>query len=97
MVISNFQMRTKYHIQELNIQVLVFLTHDKGMELITRRYCHPAELGLFFKSSISMTVSLWVFIFCWQIYLFTFNDTSQESSFLKEVAFMVEEEGWGCH
>ena len=44
-----------------------------------------------------MTVSLWVFIFCWQIYLFTFNDTSQESSFLKEAAFMVEEEGWGCH
>ena len=44
-----------------------------------------------------MTVSLCMFIFCWQIYLFTFKDTSQESSFLKEVAFMVEEEGWGCH
>ena len=55
-----------------------------------------------------MTVSLCVFIFCWYIYLFTFKDPSQESSFLKEVAFMVEEEeeeeeeeegggGWGCH
>ena len=39
---------TLYHIRELS-QVLVFPKHDKGMELITRRYCDPAELGLLKK------------------------------------------------
>ena len=46
------------------------------------------NLDSFKKSSISMTVSLCVFIFvCRFIYLFTFKDPSQESSFLKEVGF----------
>ena len=39
---------TLYHIRELS-QVLVFPKHDKGMELITRRYCDHAELGLLKK------------------------------------------------
>lgn len=52
---------TLYHIRELS-QVLVFPKHDKGMELITRRYCDHAELGLLKKkSTILMTVSLCVF------------------------------------
>ena len=35
--------RTKYQ------KYSFFSTHNKGMELITRRYCHPAELGLLKK------------------------------------------------
>ena len=52
-------------------QVLVFPTHNKGMELVTRRYCHPVELGLFQKSTSFMIASVCVFYLSIYIYLFT--------------------------
>ena len=85
-------MHTKYmyHIQELS-HVLIFAMHNKGMELITRIYCHPAELGLFLKKQYFYDCIPLCVYFCLQIYLFiylfTFKDPSQESSFLKEVGF----------
>ena len=41
------------------------------MELVTRRYCHPAELAVFQKSTSFMTASVCVFYLSVYIYLFT--------------------------
>ena len=74
-------LRTNYH------KYLFFSGMIREWNSLPKDITTLPNLGLFFKSSISMTVSLCVFIFCWQICLFTFKEPLQESSFLKEVEF----------
>ena len=98
-------MHTKYmyHIQELS-HVLIFAMHNKGMELITRIYCHPAELGLFLKKQYFYDCIPLCVYFCLQIYLFIYlllKTLHKNLHFWRRWGFMVEEEeeeeGYGCH